>query len=349
MSLSRGTKSKRRRLFLRMSIQYPDKSELLAKNPQSRLTAIIFWLGWISVGGAFLFQALFVITGEQITFVRWVSYLAPWLAGWLLLLAVAAIVVRKWLLMMTLFILAMPPGLLSLNIFSSLKVNQPLSQTYKVMTYSKMGRNNDIESVAQVILGEKPDVLFMQEISEPETAKLIPLLVDIYDGAPLFYFADAHNGLILSRYKVNSQLKKGDYSQSAEIELPEKSLRVWNVHLQKSIGNTDVQYQMTDQLAGQIALTENPVIAAGDFNATVVNYPYKKIRQQLGNAFENAGSGFGFTFPSPARRLGVLTPFMRIDHIFYSNHFNIHNAYVVENSGNSDHYPVIALFSLKKD
>src|SRR6185369_2451064 len=113
------------------------------------------------------------------------------------------------------------------------------------------------------------------------------LLTGLYDGAPLFYFADPHYGLILSRYKVTSNLKQGDYSQAEEIELPEKSIRVWNVHLQKSIGNTDVQYEMTDQLAEQIALTKGPLIAAGDFNATAVNYPYKKIKQYLENAFEN--------------------------------------------------------------
>lgn len=332
-----------------MSIQNQDKSEFFAKNPRGLLKAIIFWLGWLSAGGVFVGLALFITIGEELTLVRWTSYLAPWLAGWLLILVVPAIITRKWLLVMTLLLLAMPPGLVSLNLFTSLKVDQPDSQTYKVMTYSKMGRNNDIESVARVILGEKPDVLFVQEIDEQETAKLILLLTDIYDGAPLFYLADAHHGLILSRYKVTSHLKKGDYSQAAEIELLEKSVRVWNVHLQKSIANTDVQYRMTDQLAAQIALTESPMVVAGDFNATVVNYPYKKIRQQLENAFENAGSGFGFTFPSPARRLGIFTPFMRIDHIFYSNHFNIHNAYVVKNSGNSDHYPVVALFSLKKD
>ena len=332
-----------------MSIQNPDKSVLSAKNPQSRLTAIILWLGWISAGFFFLGLVLFMTTGEQIILVRWGSYLAPWLAGWLLFLAIPAIIARKWLLVLTLYILAMPPGLLSLNLFSSLKVDHPASQTYKVMTYSKMGRNNDIDAVARVILSEKPDVLFVQEINEQETAKLILLLADIYDGAPLSYFADSHYGLILSRYKVTSQLQKGDYSQAAEIEFPEKSVRVWNVHLQKSIGNTDAQYQMTDQLAGQIALTESPRIVAGDFNATVVNYPYKKIRQQLENAFENAGSGFGFTFPSPARRFGIFTPFMRIDHVFYSHDFNVHKAYVVQNSGNSDHYPVVAFLSLKKD
>lgn len=330
-------------------MQHRDKSGICVKGLQSQAAAVICWLGWLSAGGALLLQTLFMSTGEQLTFVRWVSYLAPWLAGWLILLAVPAIFARKGMLATSLLILAMPPGLISINWRSAAKITEAVSQSYKVMTYSKMGRNNEIDSVARVILSEKPDILFVQEINDRETANLIQLLNGIYDGAPLFYFADAHYGLILSRYKVTSLLKIGDYSQAAEIDLPEKPLRVWNVHLQKSFGHTDTQYQMTDQLAGQIALTDGAVIAAGDFNATVLNYPYKKIRQTLENAFENAGSGFGFTFPSPARHMGIFTPFMRIDHIFYSRHFNIQNAYVVPDSGNSDHYPVVALFSLKQD
>jgi endonuclease/exonuclease/phosphatase family metal-dependent hydrolase len=331
-----------------MSIQQPEKSKFPAKSAPRWFAAIIFWLGWISAGGAFLCLALFITTGERITLVRWASYLAPWLAGWLVILTIPAILARKAFMVISLLILAMPPTLISLNLFSSSKIDQAAGRSYKVMTYSKMGRNNDVDSVARVILSEKPDILFVQEISEPEAVNLIQLLNGIYDGAPLYYLADAHYGLILSRYQVTPHLKAGDYSQAAEIELPEQPLRVWNVHLQKSIANTDTQYRMTDQLAEQIALTNGAVIAAGDFNATVLNYPYRKIRQQLENAFENAGSGFGFTFPSPARRSGIFTPFMRIDHIFYSRQFNIHKSYVVQDSGNSDHYPVVATLSLKK-
>jgi endonuclease/exonuclease/phosphatase (EEP) superfamily protein YafD len=35
-------------------------------------------------------------------------------------------------------------------------------------------------------------------------------------------------------------------------------------------------------------------------------------------------------------------PAIRIDHIFYSDHFFASGAYTVDNSGGSDHFPVIA-------
>ena len=40
-------------------------------------------------------------------------------------------------------------------------------------------------------------------------------------------------------------------------------------------------------------------------------------------------------------------PVIRIDHIFYSNQFVALNTYVVNNSGGSDHFPVVAELYLK--
>lgn len=332
-----------------MTLKNDRNSRLFRQDAPTRLGAIFFQLTWITIAAVFFGLILFVTNGDQLTIIRWFSYVSPWLAGVLLLLAVPAFLIRKTILGFSFLLLALPLILPFYQMFGYSKTDPAAGQVYKVMTYSKMGRNNNINSVARVVLNEKPDILFMQEISDQEAENLIRLVDDIYDGAPLFYLADEKYGLILSRYKVTSLLKNEDFSQAAEIELPEKSVRVWNVHLHKSIGNTDLQYQMTDQLADQIAAADKPVIVAGDFNATVVNYPYKKIKQHLDNAFENAGSGFGFTFPSPARRMGIFTPFMRIDHIFYSRQFDIHKSYVVEQSGDSDHYPVVAILSLKEN
>lgn len=332
-------------MFIRNSVT----KELSETSVQTKFAAFVSLLGWIWFAGTFICLALFLTTGERFASVRLVSYVAPLFAGWLMLWAIPAALFRKDALTISLLTLAVPLGLPFVNLFDSAAVKAAAERNYKIMTYSKMGRNHNVDAVAAVISSEQPDVLFVQEIDERETAILIKLLNNIYDGAPVFYFADEHYGLILSRFKVISRLKKGDYSQAAEIEFPENSVRVWNVHLQKSFGNTDQQYKMTDQLAEQIAAVGSPAIVAGDFNATVVNYPYKRIGQQLENAFENAGSGFGFTFPSRARRMGVIAPFMRIDHIFYSRHFNVRQSYVVGDSGDSDHFPVVALLSLKND
>ncbi|PUE02804.1 MAG: hypothetical protein C3L25_01050 [Candidatus Sedimenticola endophacoides] len=172
------------------------------------------------------------------------------------------------------------------------------------------------------------------------------LLGDLYNGQPIHALADNHYGLILSRFPLQSRLKTGDSALHAEVTFPGSSVSVWNLHLPKSMASTQAQYDAVEQLVDQFICQPGPAIVAGDLNATQINHPYLAIAQHLDNAFEKAGFGMGFTFPSPARRMGWITPFMRIDHIFVSGHFQIHDVYVVDEAGGSDHYPVVAVVGM---
>jgi len=300
-----------------------------------------------------LWLLLFIATGEQFTSVRLLSYVAPWMAGLLLIFALAAFWLRRWwqgaitVLLAVLLLLPYSPRFMPSG-SGNADAGSLHRQVYKVMTYSKMGRNHDIDAVARVVLAEKPDILFMQEIGATETERLIKKITVQYHGK-LSFFVDNHTGLVLSRFKVISRWKMGEGSLHVEIDLPDGVVDAWNVHLQKSIIKTGIQYKTIDQLAAQVQRKDGPVLVAGDFNATTINYPCVKMNQYLNDAFERAGFGFGFTFSSPARRLGTFTPFMRIDHIYYGKHFVVRKAYVVDDAGGSDHYPVVALLSLKSN
>jgi len=321
---------------------------MTSKAADLRYSSVIVIFGWSVVAAVLLWLGLFILTGERFNVVRWISYLVPWLSGLLLILGAVSVVLRKRALAVCMFVLGALMAYPYLHQFIPSQVEVHTKHAlYKVMTYSKMGRNHDIGAVARVVSKKKPDILFMQEISEKEAGELVRLLSGVY-AVPLSYFADDHYGLILSRYTVVSRLQKGDGSLAADILLPEGKIRVWNVHLQKSLSSTDVQYKLVEQLAERIGKESGPVLVAGDFNATVLNTPYVMIRSMLDNAFEKVGFGFGFTFPSPARRMGALTPFMRIDHIFFNSRFTAHQAYVVHDAGGSDHYPVVALLSLTR-
>lgn len=80
-------------------------------------------------------------------------------------------------------------------------------------------------------------------------------------------------------------------------------------------------------------------IVCGDFNDTPASYTYFTIRGSLQDAFLQKGSGIGRTFAG-------LAPTLRIDYIFCDKSFTI-NSYRKINSDLSDHYPVIANFSLR--
>jgi len=303
--------------------------------------------GWACVAAVLLWLGLFIATGEQFIVVRWISYVLPWLAGLLLITALAAFLLhRRWqggiaALLALLLLLPYAPRFIP-SVSGQAEAGQ--RQIYKVMTYSKMGRNVDIDAIARVVMAEQPDILFMQEIGGTEAEQLINKISAQYHSK-ISFFVDNNTGLIISRFKVVSRWKMGDGVVHVEIKLPDGVINAWNVHLQKSLATTGIQYKAIDHLAAAVQHTDGPVLVAGDFNATTINYPCVKMNQYLDDAFEQAGFGFGFTFPSPARRMGMITPFMRIDHIYFSHHFIVHKAYVVDDAGGSDHYPVVALMS----
>ncbi|CAG5072031.1 hypothetical protein DYBT9623_03969 [Dyadobacter sp. CECT 9623] len=81
-----------------------------------------------------------------------------------------------------------------------------------------------------------------------------------------------------------------------------------------------------------------PVIVCGDFNEIPYGYVYGKMRKSFANAFEDKGSGFGFSF-------GKLPYFIRIDHQFYdSDKLELLDFQTHRNVKYSDHYPVTASY-----
>ncbi len=290
---------------------------------------------------------LFLVTGEQYAVIRWVSYITPWLVGAVLVLFVVTLVYKQKFLAFLMFPLLLLIGWQYLQFFiPSKKPPTTGLKTIKVMTYSKMGRNHNIDLVEQTIVKQNPDILFIQEISNSDSSLLIKMLATHYNKGSLFSYIGKQDTLIISKFKIVSEETQGAKAPIIKIDVSGKNIRVWNVHLQKSFFNTDKQYKSVEKLVKQVASEQLPVLVAGDFNATGINYPCVLLKEYLSDAFEESGFGFGFTFPSNARRLGMITSFMRIDHIFHSKHFVSHISYVVQDSGGADHYPVVALLSL---
>jgi endonuclease/exonuclease/phosphatase (EEP) superfamily protein YafD len=130
-----------------------------------------------------------------------------------------------------------------------------------------------------------------------------------------------------------------------------------------------------------------PLIVAGDFNTTPQSDNFQLVAQYLHNAHHEGGQGFGFSFPaqsinipnktinlqwkllsfSPIREavkwLGAKPEplfkyhknlqlpsgsLVRIDQIFYNDHFTVRQAQTLTDSGGSDHLPIIAELVLVK-
>ncbi|MCE7041435.1 endonuclease/exonuclease/phosphatase family protein [Dyadobacter sp. CY312] len=93
-------------------------------------------------------------------------------------------------------------------------------------------------------------------------------------------------------------------------------------------------------LASWVKASPYPVIVCGDFNETPYSYVYGKSRSILKNAFEQKGSGFGFTFNEAPY-------FIRIDHQFYDkSKLELLQFRTVDSVRFSDHYPQIGTYKV---
>lgn len=89
-----------------------------------------------------------------------------------------------------------------------------------------------------------------------------------------------------------------------------------------------------DELSKWISESPYPTIVCGDFNEIPFGYAYGSINKKLKNAFENSGSGFGFTY-------NKMPNFIRIDNQFYDeNQIDNYAFETLDDVPYSDHYPV---------
>ncbi|MDM8532608.1 endonuclease/exonuclease/phosphatase family protein [Anaerolineales bacterium HSG25] len=149
-------------------------------------------------------------------------------------------------------------------------------------------------------------------------------------------------------------------------------------HQQKELAN----------IAQEVAEFNDPLILGGDFNTTPQSDNYQLIAQYLHNSHDQAGWGLGFSYPAkefvlsnytinwqwqlltqrPVKKLfkwaGITRtpiginykyipisdrPLVRIDHIFYNDHFIATQATTLKNGGGSDHLPIMAELHLRRD
>ena len=171
--------------------------------------------------------------------------------------------------------------------------------------------------------------------------------------------------LIISRFPIFSS---GDLLASengfnrisfADIVIHKDTIRVINVHLE-SMGLTNLRrrhnrssvqatattiltklktgvFERTKQIKQLVTFIDAspyPVICAGDFNDLPYSYAYQFIKKKLKNAFEESGTGMGFTYHG--RTLSGL----RIDNQFYTPAIRCAGFETMDSIKFSDHFPL---------
>jgi endonuclease/exonuclease/phosphatase family metal-dependent hydrolase len=221
-----------------------------------------------------------------------------------------------------------------------------------------------------------PDVVCFQEFYQNRREEYLDMVSKMKrEGYPYYYFYDVlhDNGggyfgmAVFSKYKIEN---KGDivFKQHSnnmgiyvDINVSGEILRIFNIHLESlsldekrmldiDEESTNVYRKLKDgfkKRAKQIDLvlkeakhSPHKVIICGDWNDLPYGYSYGTMKKHYDNAFEEAGSGFGFTYNGKMR-------FLRIDNQFYNKTLEIKKFETFSKVTYSDHFPIMARYHVK--
>lgn len=228
--------------------------------------------------------------------------------------------------------------------------------------YNWIEEQNVGKQISKFISEEDPDVICFQEYHPSEDVTLIDNYE--YKFENLSGSRMRHGQAIWSKFPIlNSGSIEFEGSANnaiyADIVKNSDTIRVYNVHLQSSGINSDVEelkkeesekllkrvastFKMQQAQAEKVVahLSDAPykVVVCGDFNNTAYSYVYKLIKGDLVDTFERAGNGFGRTFDF--KYFPVRIDFILANKDFDINHFKTFDLKL------SDHFPILSKVAL---
>ncbi len=112
--------------------------------------------------------------------------------------------------------------------------------------------------------------------------------------------------------------------------------------LEKYLSTAKVRVNQVKKIVNHANQSPYPFIICGDFNDTPISVAYKSLRNNFKDSFLEAGRGYGSTFHHEK------LPNIRIDYQFHSDNLICNHIRVAKEMPHSDHYPLIGVYSLKK-
>lgn len=305
------------------------------------------------------------------------SYSIPFFIGINTILLIVALVRKNKIAILWFLLLAIgTPNLLRAIQFNTVEslvgTNQVLSANASLF-YNKKTKESFSSTMIEWLLNDSSSIKCIQEyVTNPKSPELdiTGKLKNLgYDGYVFQAFTGKQDQIPgLAIFSKNEIINSGVVWQDsktlnagifADINYKKSIIRVYNIHLSSlnlrarprdligkisyifyQLKNGSVKRsQQLESIINHMKTSPYPYLVCGDFNETPYSYVYSRMRGELTNAFEERGSGFGFT-------LNQKPYFLRIDHQFFSKEFKLQQYHVDNTMKISDHFPTYGYYIL---
>ncbi len=266
----------------------------------------------------------------------------PWVLVASVLLAIVTVVAksRYWFVASALGLVVLNLGLIFLSVAVNPKTEFSARNTeLKVISLNVWYRNNQLKKVVDYLRSEDADVVLLQEMHKRLKRRILPKLKHKY---PYILTCNCQNQVLLSKQRwLKTGSQKFNSRQPALIWADFKGrggarYRVMGVHAAYPVKPL-LQARHFDWLTTKLPRTSEPLILAGDFNAT----PWSWMLVRFGWAQGlRRGGHFSFSWPS----FLPLQVFL-IDNVFVSAPLGVRSFAIGPDVG-SDHRPVVAKISM---
>lgn len=313
--------------------------------------------------GLSAYVAIFAALGERWPWVAFANNFLPWWALGAALAALIALFTRwRWPLMAVQVPVLIAFGVLYGDLLLPTgNAAAPGGPTFSAATYNIIASVSDPQAVTDNIASFDADIVGLQEVGPAHSAQIERDLAEAYPFQVHYPELPVHGVSLLSRYPIVTAEPFRPFANSmlylrAEIDLDGVPLVVYVVHPptpSRAIIPTAYDTQRRDAeieilRRDYLAHESGPVIVLGDFNMVDLSDAYRAMDADFDDAFRTAGRGLGFTFPV-TESWKFFPQMLRIDYVWYNRGVAALDARVGDDSGTSDHLPVIAVLALTQD
>lgn len=233
-----------------------------------------------------------------------------------------------------------------------------------VMTYNVLYSNQDDDAVARIILTYRPDFVALQEVQPAMMAALAEKLAQDYPYSRMGSERTYGTTAVYSRYPLSEvhilDLQADRPAVMVKARVQEREITFAALHLlayglrwvplpeipQAVVERTRSQNQQAQILLERLRGSDGIVLVGCDCNSYETSSSYRILAREMRSAARQTGWG------QKANHLAQTSPdteLQHIDHVWYRGGIEPVRTYVIENSGGSDHRPVLVRFGFSEE